>query len=244
MKADLNVIEQHDIQDEGHLSLDEWNDYTIEDFKNMGPKDLFRFCKANKEFGEPGIAYDELRALWEAFEACGNGPMTILETGQCFGTTTRFFVVKTLQNGGEHFSCEIRIRDLFKEKMKAMNLWDKFTTIGNSQTCPWPEDKGIGFLFIDSEHAMSNALGEYMRFRPYLHGEAIIGFHDTECCYGVGEAIKTILKMDAMEKVSESVNAASAGVKFFRLTGRGVNEHKANMAAYRKDHVMDEGGAV
>jgi len=208
---------------EVNLQLIDDNQYTVEDFKgkdfkNFSTLEWFQFCKANKAFGEPGIAADELRALNEGCEKqIGHRPATIVETGMCFGVTTRYFIIRNLKYGGELNTFEVWIRDGFKKSMENVGLWDKINVHGHSIKSPW--DKDIDILFIDSEHALSDALGEYIRFRPYIKAETLIGFHDTDCCPGVKRAIEIIQEIDVLELVSESTNKAAAGIKFYRRTG-------------------------
>ena len=200
--------------------------YKNTDWPTMPVYDWFHFAKANLTFKEPGISYDELLALYEALMTFKR-PITILETGQCLGTTTRFFTVYTIKYGGHHYSCEIKQRELFVNAMKDLGLYDKFTTLGNSMKAPW--DKDIDFLFIDSEHCITDALGEYMRFRVYLKQGGIVGFHDTDTCYGVRRAIDIILnEIDDLELVSKADNTASAGIEFYRLKAHSEVAHRIN----------------
>jgi len=200
--------------------------YKGTDWATMPVYDWFHFAKANLTFHEPGISYEELLALHTALMTFKR-PITILETGQCLGTTTRFFTVYTLKYGGTHTSCEIKPRSLFVDAMKDLGLYDKFTTIGNSMLEPW--NKPIDFLFIDSEHCITDALGEYMRFRVFLNQGAIVGFHDTDTCYGVRRAIDIILnEIDDLELVSQAANTASAGIEFFRVKALNTVAHRIN----------------
>ena len=144
----------------------------------------------------------------------------------CFGVTTRYFVIKKLRDGGEHYSCEIKIRDKFKEAMESLGLWDKVNVLGDSMFCDW--DKKIDFLFIDSEHGLSDALGEYMRYRRFLSDQAIVGFHDTDICWGVNKAIEVIQQIDDLELISEASNKASAGIKFFKVIGLNIAQSRIN----------------
>lgn len=201
------------------------------DFKQVDIETILRFCKANKSFGEPGITFYELDALDQAMKDFKGKPIIILETGMCYGTTTRYFVVKTLRDGGNFYSCEIQLRDKFVAAMKDLDLWKYIIPLGDSMKVCWCAQ--IDFLFIDSEHALSNALGEYMRYRIFLKDRGIVGFHDSDCCKGVKEAIEIAQKIDKLELVSETSGKASAGVKFFRLIGRGVVETERNSGRER-----------
>jgi len=201
-------------------------EYKGRDLKSLNIEEWLQFAKANKEFGEPGIAYDELRAIHEGIELLGNRPLTILETGMCFGTTTRYFLVRKLKYGGEVNSVESRIRPLFKKAMTDLGLWQELNVLeGNSMKVPW--NKGIDVLFIDSEHALSDALGEYMRYRVFLNNNAIVGFHDADACYGVSRAIEIITgELDSLKLVSRSTGQAGFGLKVFQLDALNVVQNR------------------
>jgi hypothetical protein len=51
--------------------------------------------------------------------------------------------------------------------------------VAHSMKTQLPEDFKVDFLLIDTEHAIENALGEYMRWREYMASGAIIAFHDS-----------------------------------------------------------------
>jgi len=190
-----------------------------EDFKNMELNRWLYFAKANKSFHEPGISYDELKALHKACEFAlrsnNEAPLIMVETGMCFGTTTRYFVIRALKYGGEVHSYETQVREPFKKAMEELGLWKYVNVHGHSIRDPWI-GKPINLLLIDSEHALEDALGEYMKFRVWLTAEAVVGFHDTDICPGVKRAIEIIQEVDELELVSESSNKASAGIQFYR----------------------------
>ena len=194
--------------------------FCVEDFigRNLldfTTKEWFQFAKANKNFHEPGISADELRALHEAFAVFGNRPATIVETGMCFGVTTRYFLVRTLKYGGSLHTFEVMIRPQFKEAMERIGYWNNINVHGHSVRDPWSDT--IDFMYIDSEHALADALGEYMRFRVWFTSNTIIGFHDTDVCPGVRKAIEFIQEVDDLELISESTNQAGAGIKFYKI---------------------------
>lgn len=201
-----------------NIEIFEYNKDILEfkdiDFKNISLDQWFYFCKANLTFGEPGIDYYELAALHQACEIIEKRPLVILETGMCFGTTTRYFLIRTIKYGGELHTFEVTIRDKFRETMQELGLWDKINLHGHSIKDAW--NKEIDILFIDSEHALEDTLGEYMRFRKWLKENSIIGFHDTSCCAGVKKALEMIQEIDELELISEVDNKASAGIKLFR----------------------------
>ena len=190
-------------------------DYKNVDWKKATLEDWWQFTKANNEFREPGISYDELRALHEACELLGHRPIRIVETGMCFGTTTRYFIVRLIKYGGELWSYEVKVRDLFKQKMEELDLWNYVNVHGDSMKDAY-DNKRIDLMFIDSEHALENALCEYVRFRPFYYENTIIGFHDCDTCPGVAKAINVIQEMDELIEVSSSRNHLGAGVIFFK----------------------------
>ena len=195
-------------------------EYKSKGLDKLSHLDWFKFAKANESYGEPGVSYEELWAIFEALETFNGNAITILETGQCFGTTTRFFAVYVHKHGGELHSMELNIREPFKKDMQDMGLWEHViqTHEGNSMKLPW--NKTINFLFIDSEHHMEDALGEYMRYRIWLQQGSIVGFHDSQCCPGVRRAIDVAKELDDLELVSCVDISASAGVELYKWKGR------------------------
>jgi len=189
--------------------------YAGTDWKAMNITDWIQFCKANQEFREPGITYDELRALHEACELLGQRPLRIVETGMCFGTTTRYFAVRAVKYGGDVHAYEINVRPMFREYMQALGLWDYITLHGHSITDEYDGGK-IDLLWIDSEHALQDALCEYIRFRPYFYENTLIGFHDSDICAGVAVAINIIQEMDELEQVAYSGDRLSSGCRIFK----------------------------
>jgi len=203
------------------------DDKDILEFKGRNFKDLdelewFQFCKANKTFREPGLSSEELVMLHNSIKVYTGSPLTIVETGICFGVTTRYFVVRNLKYGGELHSFETHLRPDFQKAMEEIGLWNQFHVLGHSMKAPW--EQNINFLFIDSEHAMSDALGEYMRFRVWLTGESMVGFHDTDNCYGVKRAVEIANEIDDLELVGEVTGRLSAGIKIFKLKGLGQKQ--------------------
>ena len=155
----------------------------------------------------------------------------------CFGTTTRYFVLRSLRHSGHHHACETKIREPFKLSMQQLGLWNQFTALGDSMLTPFSGQ--IQFLFIDSEHALSDALGEYMRFRRYLEAGGIVGFHDSNSCWGVREAIDIIKTIDELELVSECVDQLAAGIEFYRLKALNVvqNARSAEMLIKNQERI-------
>jgi hypothetical protein len=194
------------------------------DLRSLTLEERIAFSKTT-DFPEPGVSELELKAIQVSLDYFGKLPIRILETGMCFGTTTRFFLTHILKYGGELHTVEFQIREPFEQKMNEMGLWNKII-VHNEDTRDmyWNPSHLIDFLFIDSEHAISDALGEYMRFRHFLNGNAIVGFHDSMCCWGVRRAIEMIHEIDVLEEVSSNRNVADAGVIMFKLIRKNRNE--------------------
>ncbi len=213
-------------------------DFKDVDWKTAPVWKIFQFCKANKRWLDPGISWWELAALHEAVEKV-KGPAVILETGQCWGTTGRYFAVRTIREGGEFHSIELVTRPKFDEAMVEVGLAPFINTIrGHSQKIPW--DKLIDILFIDSEHCMSDALGEYMKYRLFLKQGSIVGYHDVCNCWGVARAIEIMQEMDDLELISSTDIGYGAGISMFQVKNmnsaqirRGIADRDKEIAALK-----------
>lgn len=197
------------------------------DLKKINTLQWFQFCKANKAFGEPGISEYELAALHNACEkSFGRNAINIVETGMCYGVTTRYFLIRNLKYGGTLTNFEVFTREKFEAAMRKLNLWQNIIRKGHSMKDHY--EGGIDMLWIDSEHALEDALGEYMRFRVWLNGNAVIGFHDTDCCPGVAQAIKMIQEVDDLELIEESTLVGGAGCQIFKMKNRNRTDRDWN----------------
>lgn len=204
------------------------SDFKGRDLKELTDLEWFQFAKANKVFAEPGISAEELDAIHTALEkVIGPNPATIVETGMCYGTTTRYFLVRNLKYGGTLTNYELFTRPKFKEAMEELGLWDNIIRKGHSMLDTYDE-KPIDILWIDSEHALQDALGEYMRFRLFLRQGAIVGFHDSDCCAGVEKAIEMVQEVDELELVTELTGKYSAGCKLFKFVNRNREDRPWN----------------
>jgi predicted O-methyltransferase YrrM len=190
------------------------------DWSKSEPADWMRFSNAGRNFSESGLARPkEVQALTDAVCMLPKGAI-ILETGMCYGNSTRIFLGKILRDGGELHSIETTIRDRFRQAMIELGLWDKIHVHEeHSQLMCW--NKPLDFLFIDSEHALSDALGEYMHYRMFVKKHALIGFHDVYSCPGVKKAIEIIHEIDNLELIIDSNCRASAGLHIYRLLTLG-----------------------
>ena len=119
-------------------------------------------------------------------------------------------------------SFEFKIRDKFRDDMQAVDLWRHLVVHEEDvRTASWILP--IDFLFIDSEHAIGDALGEYVKFRPHFSPKAIIGFHDSVTCFGVRTAIDIITRMDNLKFLAKS-EAGGMGIEFYEFVGRDLNK--------------------
>ena len=193
------------------------------DWKNATIEDRIEFCLA--DVGEAGMSVAELLAINKGLETFNGKPITIVETGLGYGYFTRLFITHILKYGGELHSIDVRDRAAIIEPLIKLGLWDKVNFhLDDSRTINWSKDKLIDYLNIDSEHSLSYALGEYIRFRMLLKGySSVIGFHDTDMCWGVKRAIEMIEEVDVLELVADATNLASAGYKSFRVIRKDRN---------------------
>lgn len=219
-----------ELQKEGLVCTDDISvmDFKGTDWKNMTTAQWFQFAKANKDWLDPGISWHELAALHEACELWKDKPAVILETGQCYGTTCRYFAIRNQKYGGELTSIELSHRPLFDAAMTELGLYQYMNTIrDHSQKIFW--DKIINILFIDSEHALSDALGEYMKYRLFLVQDSIVGFHDSANCYGVRKAIDIIRQIDDLELISSTPLPYGAGISMFKVVTMNGAQIRNNM---------------
>jgi len=189
------------------------NDFKGFDWKQATDADIIAFGKT-LDFPERGISTDECKTLLKALNALKGTTPTILETGMFYGTSTRIAIAWTLKHGGKVFSCEVNPQPLFEQKMRESGYWQYVNPlIGEAQKIQWYSK--IDFLFIDADHSLQDALGEYMKFRIWLSDNAIVGFHDSDNCTGVKLTMDIANIVDRMEVIGQS-NEAS-GIKFFRM---------------------------
>ena len=116
-------------------------DFKDFDWKNATNEDIIRFAKTT-DFPEGGIQLTECWALIKALESTGGRPLTIFETGMCYGCTTRIFIAWTLKYGGAVYSAELNLRPLFQQKMEEAGYWQYLN--GNMPSTPQhPKSKGM-----------------------------------------------------------------------------------------------------
>jgi len=189
-------------------------DFKGMDFTSLSLEDRIAFSVA-QGVSETGMQPDELIAMNDALSMLEPNP-TILELGQCTGTSTRFLLTYVLSHSGTLHSIEQNLRRDFFDAMVDLGLWDKFTTyVNNTQTIHW--QGGIDFLLIDTEHTIADALGEYCRFRGFLNKHAIIGFHDAWEIPGVRRAIEIVQEIDEIKEIARSPRGVGFGIRLFKL---------------------------
>jgi hypothetical protein len=209
---------------EDHGYLIDFKDY---DWKNAEDIDIMRFGKT-LDCPERGIPAPELPHLLEAFRSApkpGGRDFTVVETGMFYGTSTRTWIALTLKYGGKVYTCEVNVRERFKELMEESGYWQYVNVLGNSFECEW--DKPIDLLFIDSGHAFKYAWCEYEKFSQYLVPGGIVGWHDTITnedrhqypLGGVREAIEKAKREDTLEFLCG--DEIHNGIEFYRLIKKG-----------------------
>ncbi len=198
------------------------------DWKTATLEDRIEFALA--DVGEAGMSHFELRAMDEALQSLAPNPITIVETGLGWGFSTRLFLAYILKYGGELHTIDIMAREGIVGPLKTLGLWDKVNMVlHDSRNLAWDPAKKIDFLNIDSEHAVSFVLSEYFRFRDVLRNErSVIGFHDTDSCWGVIRGLEILDEIDVLEPFTEATNLAGAGWKSFHLVGRDRNDKDWN----------------
>jgi hypothetical protein len=203
------------------------------DWKNATIDDIVEFCLV--PVGEAGMAVPELIAMWKTLETFNGRPLVIVETGLGWGFSTRMFIAYIMKYGGEFYSIDIQARDNIKKPLEMLGLWDKVNMmLCDSRRVNWPEDKMIDFLNIDSEHALSFALGEYMRFRMFLTDyQSVVAFHDVDCCYGVSRALDIVNEIDVLEVIQDATKNACAGWRSFKMIRHDRNDEKWNTGERR-----------
>ena len=198
----------HDLSyEQRHIS--EFKDF---DWSKATKWDAVSFARASG-FKETGMSANEVALLFDLLEA--KKPKPIVELGRNYGTSTRLFLQHVIRHGGYLESWDLKHWDGFLEIMDA-NGYPFFCFYGNeyvdiksgaphspkirikvahSIKTAIPEDFKVDFLLIDTEHAMENAVSEYLRWREYLNSGALIAFHDSTLL-AVSRSIEIILEIE------------------------------------------------
>lgn len=203
----------------------EWKGF---DWKTATLEDRIEFCLS--DVGEAGMDHFDLRALAAGLDSFAPKPIVIVETGLGWGFSTRLFLTYILKYGGELNTIDIMARKGIVDPLEALGLWKHVNYINyDSRQINWPFNKYIDYLNLDSEHALSFALGEYMRFRAVLlDHQSIVGFHDTDVCYGVKRALDMIEEVDVLRPFAKAENMGGAGYKSFHIIQHDRNDKDWN----------------
>jgi len=188
-------------------------DFINIDWKKESLERIIEFAQAQDKYPEElhwgnGLVPLETKCLWDALNWCKeHSPdknIRILELGNGFCTAGRMFAVWSIINSGIFFTCDLKKRTEIIETLESIGIWKHINFIhGHSLKIDW--DKKINFLFIDSEHNLSNVLGEYIRYRSFLPLGAVVGFHDVNL-ESVQRAIEIIQSIDIFIADYASVN--------------------------------------
>lgn len=186
----------------------------IDYFKN------FDWSKATKEdsvqfsqaygFPETGMSVNEIALIYDVLEA--KRPKVIVELGRNYGCSTRIILQYLLRHDGGYLeSWDLKHWPGFLEKMAEngypsspiANYPGDFSLCGkahirvaDSMKTAIPENFQVDFLLVDTEHGLEHALGEYMRWRVYLHSGSCVAFHDSDLA-GPKRAIEMIKEVEA-----------------------------------------------
>ena len=175
------------------------------DWLNASKEDAVHFARATG-FKETGMSLNEVALLCECLEL--KKPKSIVELGRNYGTSTRLFVQHVIRHGGIVESWDWKhwpgFIEIMTENGYPLNS-DASTDLPNgaavylktadSIKSPIHPEFTVDFLLIDTEHSIEDALGEYMRWRRYLQGGAMIAFHDSSLSQ-VARAIEIVKEVE------------------------------------------------
>lgn len=186
-------------------------------------------------YRETGMSHNEISLLYDMLEK--RKPRLIVELGRNHGCSTRLFLQYLSRNEAFLDSWDLQHFTDFYEKMDEIGFplkQDEKATFGkggyilrkaHSIKHPAPdhfEFWGIDFILIDTEHGIEDAVGEYMRFRPYLASGAIVAFHDSTLP-AVARAIEMVREIEnwgGRKRIAEELAPASEdgfGIHFLRM---------------------------
>lgn len=194
-------------------------DYQGADFKSFDMKQSIEFASSigNYPKEDRGMGPLELEMIYRGLQLLGAMPLTIVETGMGWGYSTRMFILHIIKYGGEVHTIDLTPRQLFLENLEKLGIRDYLHVHATDarQFNNW--DKPIDFLNLDSEHAISNVLGEYFRFRMFLkHHRALIGFHDVSLP-AVAKGVAMINEVDNLEPILVNIPTGGFGYSIYRL---------------------------
>jgi hypothetical protein len=192
-------------------------DYKGADFKSFDMQQSIEFASAEGGKIERGMCPAELEMIWHGLELLGHMPITVVETGMGWGYSSRMFILHMLKYGGEFHSIEIFPRLEFLDYLEQLGLRN-YMQVHQADARKFNHwDKPIDFLNIDSEHAISNVLGEYFRFRLHLNQHrALVGFHDSTLP-AVARGLEMLNEIDNLEPIYTGINTGGFGYHLYRL---------------------------
>ena len=115
-------------------------------------------------------------------------PDYVVETGTCVGNTAEAIGRALQANGqGRLVSLEVDPNLVLRAKERCEGLP---VEIVQASSMAWEPQEPIGFAFFDS--LVPLRIQELERYRPWLPGGAIVGFHDTAPHHGYGHALERI----------------------------------------------------
>jgi len=192
-------------------------DYKGADFKSFDMIQCIEFASAEGGSIERGMNPVELEIMYRGLQLLGNCPLTILETGMGWGYSTRMFLLHILRYGGELHSIEIFPRKEFLNYLEELKIRE-YVQVHEADARKFNNwDKSIDYLNIDSEHAISNILSEYFRFRLHLiPAKSLIGFHDVSLNH-VARGLEILNEVDNLEPVIVNKKTGGFGYNLYRL---------------------------
>lgn len=184
-------MKTHEINQEMTTELVPMEQFAGQDPNGWGKVQSIQFARQNfdaehivnnERFGGCGLNEVEAAALYDVLELMGTG--TIVELGRSFGCSTRVFYQHVARHAGSLHSYDLVLFESLMDRHRKTGFpldghVNVQIQVGDSMKVQWDEGWPIDFLFIDTEHSLADALGEYMRWRVYLSPGAFIAFHDS-----------------------------------------------------------------
>lgn len=188
------------------------NSFTLDEILKFDKQAAVHYSRA-LGLQETGMSVNEVALLYDLLEK--KGACNIVELGRNYACSTRLFLQHVLRRGGfleswdlkhwgdvhktfsnQGFEVQDVHGDYFVQKPGAGEPTLAWLRIADSRKDNiMPRERWVDFLLIDTEHGMEDALGEYMRWRPYLKGGAMVAFHDSTLP-GVKRAIEVCVEVE------------------------------------------------
>ena len=201
IQPELVMVPHHELSyDES--AIPDVSSFSVREIKGFTKQEAVNYARA-RGLQETGMSPNEIGLLYDLLEA--KRPKYVVELGRNFGCSTRILLQYCVRYGAYMESWDLKhwgnVEETFKNQGFDVNRlqhaakeeFDYTLAIpGNPQniaairvadsmkTNIGEVERFVDFLLIDTEHGLENALGEYMRWRPYLRSGSIIAFHDSE----------------------------------------------------------------